>query len=198
MALPVGLAIRGEVTVPLPGFYVRLGQALHALQDSFTHSYRTADALTAYGVMFFDTADLQALADEGLLDEVVAHEMGHVLGFGTLWNIGRSLLQGSGTADPRFIGPLAISAYDKLGGSGTVPVEGDFGPGTRDNHWDEATFDNELMTGFINSGSNPLSILTVRSLEDLGYAVNPAGADPFTFTVSASASIASWILNSRR
>jgi hypothetical protein len=45
LALPVSLAIRGETSVLLPGFYVRLGQALHALQDSFSHSYRTADSM---------------------------------------------------------------------------------------------------------------------------------------------------------
>ncbi|HVU52981.1 MAG TPA: hypothetical protein VHL80_20000, partial [Polyangia bacterium] len=45
VALPVALAIRGETSVLLPGFYVHLGQALHALQDSFSHSYRTADSM---------------------------------------------------------------------------------------------------------------------------------------------------------
>jgi hypothetical protein len=45
LALPVSLAIRGETSVLLPGFYVRLGQALHALQDSFSHSYRTDDSM---------------------------------------------------------------------------------------------------------------------------------------------------------
>jgi hypothetical protein len=44
VALPVALAIRGETSVSLPGFYVHLGQALHALQDSFSHSYRTPDS----------------------------------------------------------------------------------------------------------------------------------------------------------
>jgi hypothetical protein len=43
VGLPVTLAIRGRVTAPFPGFYLHLGQALHALQDSFSHSYRTAD-----------------------------------------------------------------------------------------------------------------------------------------------------------
>jgi hypothetical protein len=41
----VSLAIRGETSVLVPGFYVHLGQALHALQDSFSHSYRTADSM---------------------------------------------------------------------------------------------------------------------------------------------------------
>jgi hypothetical protein len=40
VGLAVSLAVRGEVVAPLPGFYVDMGQALHALQDGFSHSYR--------------------------------------------------------------------------------------------------------------------------------------------------------------
>ena len=39
-------------------------------------------------------------------------------------------------------------------------------PGTVDAHWRELVFDNELMTGFINFGTNPLSGVTVSSLAD--------------------------------
>ncbi len=39
----VTLDLRGGVDVPLPTYYVRIGQALHAIQDSFAHSYRTPD-----------------------------------------------------------------------------------------------------------------------------------------------------------
>lgn len=42
-SLAVALAIRGRTDVPLPTFYVKLGQAMHALQDSFSHTFRTAD-----------------------------------------------------------------------------------------------------------------------------------------------------------
>jgi hypothetical protein len=141
---------------------------------------RTADALSVYGVMFFDTADLQFLEDLDLFDEVVVHEMGHVLGFGTLWEFGRDLLDGTGGADPRFTGPLAIEAYDRLGGTGTVPVEGnEEGPGTADSHWDETTFDNELMTGFLNLGNNPLSALSVASMGDLGYVIDARAGDRY-------------------
>ncbi len=42
--LTVGLAIRGSVPIPLPGFYVFMGEALHALEDGFSHSYRAPDA----------------------------------------------------------------------------------------------------------------------------------------------------------
>jgi len=38
--LDVTLAIRGEITVDVPAFYLRAGRALHAIQDSFTHSFR--------------------------------------------------------------------------------------------------------------------------------------------------------------
>ena len=39
--LPVYLALRGRVNASLPTYYVRMGQALHAVEDSFTHTYRT-------------------------------------------------------------------------------------------------------------------------------------------------------------
>lgn len=140
---------------------------------------RNADLLTLYGLMFFDTDDLAFLADNNIFDEVVVHEMGHVLGFGTLWNFGRTLLQGT-NADPRFVGPNAIAGYHDVGGKGsTVPVEEDGGPGTRLSHWDEETFDEELMTGFIALGESPLSIMTIGSMQDLGYVVDPAAAERY-------------------
>jgi hypothetical protein len=43
--LTVTLALRGQVTAPLPTYYVRMGQAVHAVEDSFTHSYRTSDEM---------------------------------------------------------------------------------------------------------------------------------------------------------
>ncbi len=142
---------------------------------------RSEDFLSLYGVMFFDTADLDFLEQIGFFDEVVIHEMGHVLGFGTLWDFGRNLLEG-GAPDPRFIGPLAIDAFADLGGEGTVPVEGDQGgSGTLFSHWDEATFFNELMTGFLNSSANanPLSDVSVASMGDLGYVVNLGTGDRY-------------------
>ena len=42
-ALTVTLALRGKIDVPVPIFYLRAGRALHALEDSFTHSYRRLD-----------------------------------------------------------------------------------------------------------------------------------------------------------
>jgi hypothetical protein len=38
--LEVALAIRGQVRVSVPTFYLRAGRGLHALEDSFTHTFR--------------------------------------------------------------------------------------------------------------------------------------------------------------
>lgn len=41
--IEVELELRGPVDATLPAFYVRLGQAMHTLQDGFSHTYRTPD-----------------------------------------------------------------------------------------------------------------------------------------------------------
>jgi hypothetical protein len=143
---------------------------------------RSQDFLTLYGLMFFDTDDLAFLQQNNILDEVVVHEMGHVLGIGTLWDFNRDLLQGT-AADPRFVGPNAIAGFHDVGGRGaTIPVEEGGGPGTRFSHWDEETFDAELMTGFIALGESPLSVMTIGSMQDLGYVVNNNAADRYQVT----------------
>src|SRR5262249_31094748 len=38
----------------------------------------------------------------------------------------------------------------------------------------------EVMTGYLNNGTNPLSRVTVASLADLGYQVNMNAADAYT------------------
>ena len=60
-----------------------------------------------------------------------------------------------------------------------VPVENTGGPGTRGGHWRETVFRNELMSGFIAAAGNPLSRLTVASLQDLGYQVDLDAAEAY-------------------
>ena len=137
--------------------------------------------LPARGIMSFDSADLASMEQDGTLINVIIHEMGHVIGIGTIWNDFK-LLSGQGTTDPVFNGSGAIGEYETLRGasdSAPVPVANTGGPGTREGHWRELTFGNELMTGFINAGNNPLSRMTIASLQDMGYQVNINAADPF-------------------
>jgi hypothetical protein len=77
-----------------------------------------------------------------------------------------------------------------------VPVENTGGPGTRLGHWRESIFTNEVMTGWVNSGSMPISRITVGSLADMGYQVNYAAADVYTpgssaISLAAAASMGS-------
>lgn len=44
-SLGLHLSLRGHVDASLPTYYVRIGQAMHAIQDSFTHTYRTPDGM---------------------------------------------------------------------------------------------------------------------------------------------------------
>jgi hypothetical protein len=50
-SLPLYLALRHGVNALLPTYYVRIGQAIHAVEDSFTHTYRTADGMQITVVM---------------------------------------------------------------------------------------------------------------------------------------------------
>jgi len=153
---------------------------------------RTTNGTTLMGVMTFDEADLQSMADEGTLTDVIIHEMGHVIGIGTLWE-NRALLADKGTDDPYFIGTLATLAYVGMGGTLTkqgVPVENTGEEGTRDGHWRESIFDTELMTGYISAPGNPLSILTVQSLADQGYTVDTGAADTYTLPTPTAAAAA--------
>ncbi|MEA2332920.1 MAG: hypothetical protein QOH58_3058 [Thermoleophilaceae bacterium] len=139
--------------------------------------------LPAKGRMAFDTADLKQMERDGTLNDVIAHEMGHVLGIGTIWSE-KKLLKKAGTENPTFAGKAAMKEYRALRGTGPasrrVPVENTGGPGTADSHWRETVFRNELMSGFIGASGNPLSRMTVGSLEDLGYEVDFNAAEVYS------------------
>jgi Bacterial Ig-like domain (group 1)/Leishmanolysin len=149
---------------------------------------RSVGGLPVVGAMRLDEADVAFLEANGKLQDVVAHEIGHIIGFGTRWG---GVLVGGGGGDPYFAGPEAVADFKGAGGSaypGTpVPVENTGGPGTRDGHWRESIFQNELMTGWLDMGENPLSSITVSSLADIGYVVNMGGADAFSLSLSAAA-----------
>ncbi len=155
---------------------------------------RMTNGLPAYGLMFIDTDDLAAMELNGLLEDVVLHEIGHVLGFGTIWRTSGLLADDTGVLsicpepwtlqDPYFSGPLAQAVFAGLGSGNyvgnTVPVEDQGSGGTRCRHWRESVLFTELMTGFLGASGNPLSELTVKSLADLGYTVVDSGWDAFS------------------
>lgn len=141
---------------------------------------RGTTGLPIVGVVKLDADDLALMERNGTLRDVVLHEIGHVLGIGTLWNR-HSLVRGAGTSDPHYVGARAEPGFVLGGGTlfNGVPVENTGGAGTRDSHWRTSVFGNELMTGFISGAVNPLSITTIGSLMDLGYQVNFGAADAY-------------------
>jgi len=143
--------------------------------------FRPGTLLPARGIMSFDSADIANMERDGSFFNVIVHEMGHVLGIGTLWQA-MGLLVGAGTLNPRFVGTNAMREFGALVGTGVptpVPVANTGGPGTADGHWRETVFGHELLTGFLDVGFNPLSRVSIAALEDMGYAVDYDAADPY-------------------
>ncbi|MDV6373806.1 leishmanolysin-related zinc metalloendopeptidase [Deinococcus arenicola] len=148
------------------------------LAQSGPCSIRSASGLTTYSTLVFDTADLSAFSSQ--LADIAVHELGHSLGIGTLWQQ-FGLVSGIGGTNPTYKGVSGLREYRAAGGTlSTVPVENQGGPGTAGGHWRETVFKTELMTGYLNSGVlNPLSRMSVGSLQDMGYTVNYGAADAY-------------------
>lgn len=133
------------------------------------------------------------------IDELLAHEVGHALGIGTLW-----LSNGVYTFNSfQYTGAHGVAAYQAEFNQSTpfIPVEDAGSPGTQNAHWDQLMRSSaqegnpadpyslsplvgvtdqygrdrglELMTGAIDPdyGEPFLSRFTVQSMRDLGYAV---------------------------
>lgn len=142
-----------------------------------------ARGLPYRGFMEFDSADLAAMETAGTLKDVILHEMGHVLGLGSLWS-NFSLVVGLETDAPTYRGTNGLREYNSLFNVRAVgvPVESEGGAGTAGVHWRESVFGAELMSGFAAPPgvTSPISRVTVGALQDLGYRVNYAAADRFT------------------
>jgi hypothetical protein len=136
-----------------------------------------------------------------VIDELMAHEIGHLLGIGTHWVANGVYTFGSG----RYTGAHGLKAYREEFDSSAqwVPVELAGNPGTPNAHWDQLMRSSsqegnpddpfsldprlgivdghgrdlalELMTGAIDPdyGEPFLSRTTVQSLRDLGFVVVP-------------------------
>ncbi len=132
---------------------------------------RTGSSLPIKGIMQFDNDDLTRLREKGELEDVVLHEMFHVLGAGTLWQH-KNLLVDPETDNPKFIGNNALEEYHLLKGhenEKSIPVANRGGPGTKNGHWRETTFGTELNTGFLSGDHRPLSRMSIAALADIGY-----------------------------
>ena len=167
------------------------------------------------GTVTIDTADLPAMERNGVLGKVVTHEIGHALGFGIIWDQippeGPPFLQQPSVVngfikvpgrDTHFSGPAAVAAFDAVGGDAyrggaKVPVENDterYGTGALDGHWRESVLGHELLTSSLSTKPGvhePLSIVTIAALEDLGYSVDAAAAEQYTLPTTPPGTVRS-------
>lgn len=161
---------------------------------------------TTAGSMQFDSADVAALVANNTFYSVVLHEMGHVLGIGTLWafnnNVNGTTYNLYNTGSGQYTGPNALAHYKtefNLPLATYVPVELGGGSGTANGHWNEVDggggltgivsvdngmdFSTELMTGWA-SNSFFVSGTTLGGLDDLGYMVDYTKAGVVNHVVS--------------
>ena len=163
------------------------------------------ELLTIYGAMEFDISEFGEggiFKDFELYRDVILHEMGHVIGVGTLWEA-KGITEGTlddeevptvnpglpnPDYDPRFIGTGGVTEYQGFlearnrESEASVPIANTGGPGQLNGHWRELTFDDELMTPYLGAGGI-LSSLTVASLGDLGYTVDLGAAEDYALAL---------------
>ena len=146
---------------------------------------RGDDGLPIWGVVMINEAVLTERNEKnGVLASLFLHEIAHVLGFGVLWDDQNLLGNSSKEApwlDTYFRGWRARRAFDEAGGRNyrgrKVPVH----QGHDDGHWRESVFDGELMTAIVDLGRRePMSLITIQSLADLGYEVDVSQAEDYT------------------
>ena len=127
------------------------------------------------GYVLLDKADLAVLEQHGDLVEIMIHEITHVLGFGYRW-VQLGLLDQA--SDPHFTGVQATEAFDSVGGADYPGAKVPTQPGQ--GHWRESVFGSELLTPslYVNR-REPLSVVTLAALADMGYHVDMSMADDY-------------------
>ena len=157
------------------------------------------------------------------VDDLLAHEIGHVLGIGTQWTSNGVYVPATG----RYTGQHGVAAYQAEfdPNSPFVPVELAGSLGTQNSHWDQIMRSSsqegnpadpwsldprlgitdpegrdkalELMTGALDPdyGEPFLSRTTIQSLRDLGFTVVP---EPATWSLSVGLGTATLLLRLKR
>jgi hypothetical protein len=126
-----------------------------------------------------------------VIDDLVAHEIGHVLGIGTLWDDNGLYSPQSG----QYTGEFGLAAYQRyFDATATfVPVERAGNPGSVDAHWDQLL----RSAGEAGMADDPFDLSPLTGIEDeqgrdlalelMTAALDPDFGDPFLsqFTIQS-------------
>lgn len=163
-----------------------------------------AEGLPYEGVIVLDETDLERMQiNQALFKDTIIHEVGHVLGLGTIWQSKGGLAVLVDGEKGHFLGETAREEYGRLLGIRSkvegVPITGMESAPLRQErggvstakwgaHWDEEAdprFKFEIMSSTTDAAvlnpdgtvtANVISRVTVGALKDLGYLVNMQGA----------------------
>lgn len=142
------------------------------------------------GVVHLCISKAASMLDEQAYYEVVVlHEMMHALGYGTIFNYMKDMVQNTTVNEMKFqqiVSPKVVDIAKKHFGCDSlngVLLENDGGEGTANSHWEITLYSGELMVGWISSTKpNKLTKLTLSWLEDTGiYEVDYTAAEELTY-----------------
>ena len=105
--------------------------------------------------------------------DTITHEMGHALGYTPGAQVYARWIDRQKSL---FIGPNALNEYRAIfvqPNAPGVPLDATTA------HWSEEVFDAELMSPIAESGREYISRVTIGALQDMGYSVNYAAAEPY-------------------
>ncbi|MBN1585198.1 hypothetical protein JW899_02405 [Candidatus Uhrbacteria bacterium] len=133
---------------------------------------REDTGLPTVGFVILDPTWAETLFDQNQLGDLIAHEIAHVIGFGT--KPMKKFVKKIG-GKRYFDNPAVTEAYASVGGKGLVPLS------NGGDHLDEETFGRENMTPGrnVHGGSAPMSVVTVAIMEAIGYEVSYGAADEY-------------------
>ena len=145
---------------PAQSIVIRLG-TFTQMSSTIARAYEPYESAgVRYGRVEFNTKFLVNYTTAETAGTIV-HEIGHTLGIG--WDAWDVLFDRStGKFKPNAIASLQVLE--------SMDVELEGGSGTAFSHWDEETFDKELMTGYKDTGEHVLPV-TIDVMSLLGHAV---------------------------
>lgn len=158
--------------------------------------------LSTAGFLEFDSDDIGSFSNQQL-QEIIVHEIGHTLGFGTRWvdNQVYNPATSSATSVGQYTGAKGVDVYNtEFGLNETfIPIENDGGQGTADSHFDEELFgiaingdstvasglrfgpnNSDILTGFFNPNApSTFSETTAATFHDIGFNVDFTAIENF-------------------